>query len=107
MRILRGFGMTELFRPISYLADEAADFPDAIGRAVPDVELRVVDDAEEACGAGEVGELWIRSPAAMDGYLRAESRRPASSCATDGSGPETSRESPAPASSPSWGGRRS
>jgi long-chain acyl-CoA synthetase len=73
VRILRGFGMTELFRPISYLADEASDFPDAIGRAVPDVELRVVDDAEEACGAGEVGELWIRSPAAMDGYLRAES----------------------------------
>ncbi len=64
--------MTELFRPISYLADEVADWPDAIGRAVPDVELRVVDDAGEVCGAGEVGELWIRSPAAMDGYLRAE-----------------------------------
>src|SRR6266404_6502521 len=56
--------------PISYLADEAADWPDAIGRAVPDVELRLTDDAGEACGAGEVGELWIRSPAAMDGYLR-------------------------------------
>jgi len=72
VRILRGFGMTELFRPISYLADDAADWPDAIGRAVPDVELRVTDDAGEACGAGEVGELWIRSPAAMDGYLRSD-----------------------------------
>jgi long-chain acyl-CoA synthetase len=60
VRILRGYGMTELFRPISYLATEAADRPDSIGRAVPGVELRVVDD-----------ELWIRSPAAMDGYLRA------------------------------------
>ena len=72
VRILRGFGMTELFRPISYLADETADWPDAIGRAVPGVELRVVDDAGETCGAGEVGELWIRSPAAMDGYLRSD-----------------------------------
>jgi long-chain acyl-CoA synthetase len=72
VRILRGFGMTELFRPISYLADEAGDRPDAIGRAVPDVELRVTDDGGEACGAGEVGELWIRSPAAMDGYLRSD-----------------------------------
>jgi len=72
VRILRGFGMTELFRPISYLADDAADWPDAIGRAVPDVELQVTDDAGEACGAGEVGELWIRSPAAMDGYLRSD-----------------------------------
>jgi len=72
VRILRGFGMSELFRPISYLADDAADLPDAIGRAVPGVELRVVDDAGEARGAGDVGELWIRSPAAMDGYLRSE-----------------------------------
>jgi long-chain acyl-CoA synthetase len=60
VRIVRGYGMTELFRPISYLAAETADRPDSIGRAVPGVELRVVDD-----------ELWIRSPAAMDGYLRA------------------------------------
>jgi long-chain acyl-CoA synthetase len=60
VRIVRGYGMTELFRPISYLAAEATDLPDAIGRAVPGVELRLVED-----------ELWIRTPAAMDGYLRA------------------------------------
>jgi len=60
VRIVRGYGMTELFRPISYLAAEATDLPDSIGRAVPGVELRLVAD-----------ELWIRSPAAMDGYLRA------------------------------------
>jgi long-chain acyl-CoA synthetase len=60
VRVVRGYGMTELFRPISYLAAETADLPDSIGRAVPGVELRLVDD-----------ELWIRTPAAMDGYLRA------------------------------------
>ncbi len=60
VRIVRGYGMTELFRPISYLAGEPTDLPDSIGRAVPGVELRLVDD-----------ELWIRTPAAMDGYLRA------------------------------------
>jgi long-chain acyl-CoA synthetase len=60
VRIVRGYGMTELFRPVSYLAAEATDLPDSIGRAVPGVELRLVAD-----------ELWIRSPAAMDGYLRA------------------------------------
>jgi len=72
VRILRGFGMTELFRPISYLADSPDDWPDTIGQAVPGVDLRVLDDAGEACGTGEAGELWIRSPAAMDGYLRSE-----------------------------------
>jgi long-chain acyl-CoA synthetase len=30
-----------------------------------------VDDEGGARGAGDTGELWIRSPAAMDGYLRA------------------------------------
>jgi long-chain acyl-CoA synthetase len=60
VRILRGYGMTELFRPISYLVAEPVDLPDSIGRAVPGVELRLV-----------AGELWIRSPAAMEGYLRA------------------------------------
>jgi acyl-CoA synthetase (AMP-forming)/AMP-acid ligase II len=60
VRIVRGYGMTELFRPISYRAAEPDDLPESVGRAVPGVELRLVDD-----------ELWIRTPAAMDGYLRA------------------------------------
>ena len=68
-RIVRGYGMTELFRPISYRAADPADLPDAIGRAVPGVELRVVDHGGSALGAGETGELWIRSPARMTGYL--------------------------------------
>jgi long-chain acyl-CoA synthetase len=72
VRIVRGFGMTELFRPISYTVDDPADLPDAVGRPVPGVEVRVVDEEGRALGAGEAGELWIRTPAAMEGYLRAE-----------------------------------
>ena len=69
IRILRGYGMTELFRPLSYRADDPRDFPDAIGRPVPGVEIRTVDDDGKDVGEGEVGELLIRSDAAMDGYL--------------------------------------
>lgn len=72
VRIVRGYGMTELFRPISYLADDPTDLPDAIGRPVPGVEARVVDPEGQAQAPGEAGELWIRTPAVMDGYLRAE-----------------------------------
>ena len=68
-RIVRGYGMTELFRPISYRAADPADLPDAIGRAVPGVDLRVVDDNGTALDSGETGELWIASPARMTGYL--------------------------------------
>ena len=77
VRILRGYGMTELFRPISYLAADADDHADAIGRAVPGVELRVVDDAGRALDADDVGELLIRTPAALDGYLGAPVDTPA------------------------------
>ncbi len=71
VRIVRGYGMTELFRPLSYRADDATDLPDAVGRAVPGVQARVVDDDGRPRAAGEVGELVIRTPAALDGYLDA------------------------------------
>jgi long-chain acyl-CoA synthetase len=69
VRIVRGYGMTELFRPLSYLAEDPTDYPDCVGRPVPGVEIRVIDDEGGPTKAGEVGELLIRSPAAMDGYL--------------------------------------
>ena len=67
-RIVRGYGSTELFRPISYLAAEPAERPESIGRAVPGVELKLTDEAGTTV-AGDSGELWIRTPAVMDGYL--------------------------------------
>ncbi|HXU89282.1 MAG TPA: AMP-binding protein [Methylomirabilota bacterium] len=69
VRILRGYGMTELFRPISYLAGDVDDRPDAIGRAVPGVDVTIVDESGRALEPGATGELLIRTPAALDGYL--------------------------------------
>jgi long-chain acyl-CoA synthetase len=71
VRILRGYGMTELFRPISYVAADPEDRPDAIGRPVAGVEVKIVGEDGAALPAGERGELFIRSPAAMDQYLGA------------------------------------
>jgi long-chain acyl-CoA synthetase len=71
IRILRGYGSTELFRPISYLAADPTESPGATGRPVPGVEVRIVDDAGRSVPVGEVGELWIKSPAAMQGYINA------------------------------------
>jgi long-chain acyl-CoA synthetase len=69
IRILRGYGMSELFRPISYLAADPTELPAAIGRPVPGVEVRVVNDSGRPLPSGEVGELWIKSPAAMQSYI--------------------------------------
>jgi acyl-CoA synthetase (AMP-forming)/AMP-acid ligase II len=40
----------------------------SIGRPLPDVELRIVDDAGRALAAGEVGEIVVRTPRVMKGY---------------------------------------
>jgi long-chain acyl-CoA synthetase len=71
VRILRGYGMTELFRPISYLASDRSESPAAVGRPVPGVKVRIVDDGGRPLRAGDVGELWIKSPHAMQSYLNA------------------------------------
>jgi long-chain acyl-CoA synthetase len=71
IRIVRGYGMTELFRPISYQAASPTESPDSIGWPVPGVEIRIVDDDGRGVGASEPGELWIKSPSAMDAYINA------------------------------------
>ena len=70
-RILRGYGMTEVPRPISYSSDDPKEVADAIGRAIPGARLQVVDDEGRPLGGGEVGELWINCPSATSGYLNA------------------------------------
>lgn len=71
VRILRGYGMTELFRPLSYLVDDPTDLPEAVGRPLPGVEVSIVDEHGRPLPDGEVGELLIRTPGVMDGYLGA------------------------------------
>ena len=68
-RIVRGYGMSELFRPISYAPDNLPEVPEAIGRALPGVELKTVGDDGEPPPDGETGELWIRTPACMTEYV--------------------------------------
>jgi len=40
----------------------------SIGRPLPDVELKVVDDDGKDLPIGEIGELWVRTPRIMKGY---------------------------------------
>jgi acyl-CoA synthetase (AMP-forming)/AMP-acid ligase II len=45
----------------------------SIGRPLPDVEVRIVDDDGRELPAGEVGEIHVRTPRAMKGYAGADS----------------------------------
>ncbi|MGO9344587.1 MAG: AMP-binding protein, partial [Acidimicrobiales bacterium] len=75
-RFAQLYGMTETTGAICALVAEDHD-PDgprrhllrSAGRALPHVELRVVDpDTGEDLPTGSVGELWTRSPFTMLGY---------------------------------------
>ncbi len=66
--ILEGCGMTEVIPFVLNLPDQLR--VGSIGRACPGMEIRLVDDAGRDVPAGAVGEILVRSPAAMIGYWR-------------------------------------
>jgi acyl-CoA synthetase (AMP-forming)/AMP-acid ligase II len=69
--VVQGYGMTEA-SPVTHLSPtKNAPFrPGSIGLVVPNTEVKLVaiDGAGEV-GRGEEGELWIRGPQIMKGYL--------------------------------------
>ena len=69
--VTQGFGMTEM-SGITHLVPPFGEVhkPASIGPAIPGVECRLVDpDTGEDVHPGERGELWMRSPKVMQGYL--------------------------------------
>jgi acyl-CoA synthetase (AMP-forming)/AMP-acid ligase II len=80
--VAQGYGMTEL-SPVSHTTpDEGHEPPGAeghevpkgsVGYAIPNTECRLVDPGTGKDAAeGERGELWIRGPQVMKGYLNNE-----------------------------------
>lgn len=66
---VQAYGMTEL-SPISHLTQDDNVRHGSSGQAVPSTECRIVDpDTLEDLPAGMEGELWIRGPQVMKGYL--------------------------------------
>jgi acyl-CoA synthetase (AMP-forming)/AMP-acid ligase II len=65
-----GYGLTETTATVTAPDRELEVAPGSVGRAMPGTELRVVDPATGAdLGCGERGELWVRGPQTMAGYL--------------------------------------
>ncbi len=67
--VVQGFGMTEL-SPVSHCTVEGDYRPGTSGVTISNTESRVVDPATgEDQGVGDRGELWVRGPQVMKGYL--------------------------------------
>ena len=67
--VVQGYGMTEL-SPISHLTPPGNFKSGSVGLTVANTEARIVDpDSGEDLPTGPEGELWIRGPQVMKGYL--------------------------------------
>lgn len=65
------YGQTEASARLTFLPPELADLhPGSVGRAIPGVQLRVVNNLGQAAPPGEVGELLAQGPNIMDGYWK-------------------------------------
>jgi acyl-CoA synthetase (AMP-forming)/AMP-acid ligase II len=71
-RVINGYGLTET-SPTTHFAPDGVEVDVAtVGPLVPNMEAMVVDPATGAeLPPGEVGELWLRGPNVMSGYLNA------------------------------------
>ena len=71
--IIQGYGLTET-SPVTHLGRlERPNKPGTIGQALPMTECRIVDpETGEDLPEGERGELWMRGPQVMKGYLNNE-----------------------------------
>jgi len=70
--VVQGYGMTEL-SPVSHATPVGRSKPGSVGVTVPNTETNIVDPATQApLGIGEDGEVWVRGPQVMKGYLNNE-----------------------------------
>lgn len=70
-KVVQGYGMTEL-SPVSHcMPDDRTDMDlNSSGYAMPNVVCKLVDPATgEEVGPGGRGELWVKGPNVMSGYL--------------------------------------
>lgn len=84
VRVGQAFGMTEIAGGTHFAPEDGADRPDSVGLPLPGVECRVVDPGTgRDLGPGEPGELLVRTPSLMTGYLGDPA---ATAAAVDGDG---------------------
>jgi acyl-CoA synthetase (AMP-forming)/AMP-acid ligase II len=66
----QGYGMTEATAGIALWPVGAPVVPGSSGRLLPGIRARITDPGTGADRSpGEAGELWVRTPATMTGYL--------------------------------------
>ncbi|KAK3336227.1 hypothetical protein B0T19DRAFT_33157 [Cercophora scortea] len=68
--VKQGFGLSET-SPVSHCqtTTEWAKFMGSIGKLIPNMESKIVDEDGKEVADGETGELWLKGPNIFKGYL--------------------------------------
>lgn len=67
--IYEGYGLTESTCVVSSMQYDEPPRPGSCGKPLPGTELRFVDDDGVDVAKGERGEIWVKGPQIMAGYL--------------------------------------
>jgi long-chain acyl-CoA synthetase len=65
--LLEGYGLSET-SPVVALNTPDVSRPGSVGKTVPGVEVRIVDDNNNPLAPGQEGEIWLKGPMVMKGY---------------------------------------
>ena len=71
--VLQAYGQTEAFGGVAIESTKdvlaGRRRPGSVGRALPGVEIRIVEDGGSDAVPGADGEIWVRTPSSTRGYL--------------------------------------
>ncbi len=68
--VLEGYGLSEASPVVTAQYKDRPKKYGSIGHAVPDVEVKIVDDNNEPVGPNEIGELIVKGPNVSSGYYQ-------------------------------------